>query len=327
MKIIALLPVKNEAWILPTFISSVEPIVDKIIAIDDGSTDDSKKILKNAGALVIDNPFSTRRGWAEYKIRQKLLDLGREHGGTHFICIDADEALTTPFLTEGKKLLSAMSPGDRYSLTWLSLWKNKSKYRDDESVWGNLHKHVIFCDDGITNFINPENVDYNTDSGQRPHLVGPTPVVTGKKVKKIPLESGALLHYQFVNWDRFQWKQVHKRCLELIQRPSDARRINNTYRITLDSPAKCSDIPPQWVEHIQQPQNIVTELWQKNEVCNWLDDYGYEFFEPLQMWHITELNINFIKNMGRRPQSKTYPNWLIQLNGLRHRVKRNLEKN
>ena len=43
MKIIALLPFKNEEWILPTFLSNVLPIVDEIISLDDSSTDNSKK--------------------------------------------------------------------------------------------------------------------------------------------------------------------------------------------------------------------------------------------------------------------------------------------
>ena len=37
MKVIALLPFKNEEWILPTYLSNVLPIVDEIIALDDNS--------------------------------------------------------------------------------------------------------------------------------------------------------------------------------------------------------------------------------------------------------------------------------------------------
>ena len=39
MKVIALIPFKNEGWILPTYLSNVLPVVDEIIGIDDGSTD------------------------------------------------------------------------------------------------------------------------------------------------------------------------------------------------------------------------------------------------------------------------------------------------
>ena len=52
MKIIALLPFKNEEWILPSYLHNTTKIVDEIISIDDGSIDNSDKILKDAGAKV-----------------------------------------------------------------------------------------------------------------------------------------------------------------------------------------------------------------------------------------------------------------------------------
>ena len=49
MKVIALIPFKNEGWILPTYLSNVLPVVDEIIGIDDGSTDNSRQIMEDAG--------------------------------------------------------------------------------------------------------------------------------------------------------------------------------------------------------------------------------------------------------------------------------------
>ena len=43
MKIIALLPFKNEEWILPSYLHNTTKIVDEIISIDDGSIDNSAK--------------------------------------------------------------------------------------------------------------------------------------------------------------------------------------------------------------------------------------------------------------------------------------------
>ena len=45
MKVIALLPFKNEEWCLPAYLHNTKVIADEIIAIDDGSTDNSVKIL------------------------------------------------------------------------------------------------------------------------------------------------------------------------------------------------------------------------------------------------------------------------------------------
>ena len=46
MKVISLLPFKNEEWVLPTYLHSIKRLSDEIIAIDDGSTDNSVKILE-----------------------------------------------------------------------------------------------------------------------------------------------------------------------------------------------------------------------------------------------------------------------------------------
>lgn len=52
MKVIALLPFKNEAWILPAYLSSIKQIADEIIALDDGSTDGGDQLLLRNGAIV-----------------------------------------------------------------------------------------------------------------------------------------------------------------------------------------------------------------------------------------------------------------------------------
>ena len=52
MKVISLLPFKNEEWVLPSYLYSIKRLSDEIIAIDDGSTDDSVQILEGAGAKV-----------------------------------------------------------------------------------------------------------------------------------------------------------------------------------------------------------------------------------------------------------------------------------
>ena len=39
-------------WVLPSYLHSIKRLSDEIIAIDDGSTDNSVKILEDAGAQV-----------------------------------------------------------------------------------------------------------------------------------------------------------------------------------------------------------------------------------------------------------------------------------
>ena len=98
MKVVALLPFKNENWVLPSYLHSVTEIVDEIIAIDDGSIDNSAEILKDAGAKVYSSEKlkNFNSGWSEGSIRAELLKLGRESGATHYVCLDADETFTNP---------------------------------------------------------------------------------------------------------------------------------------------------------------------------------------------------------------------------------------
>ena len=46
MKLIAACNFKNEEWILPTWLERTSQFADGIVALDDGSTDNTLKILR-----------------------------------------------------------------------------------------------------------------------------------------------------------------------------------------------------------------------------------------------------------------------------------------
>ncbi|MEO5357096.1 MAG: hypothetical protein H7844_07350 [Nitrospirae bacterium YQR-1] len=300
MKIIALLPVKNEAWILPTYLSSIKPVVDEIIAIDDNSTDSSREMLLSAGAVVFDNEEKVKTGWAEHSIRVKLLHYGRQRGGTHFICLDADEAFTGNFAAKIPYYLKMLNPGQKFLMQWLALWKFPFFYRDDTSVWSNNFKDFMFCDDRKSEH------DYAFLGVGR--TVGKC---TPENTIKISPSEGAVFHFQFVPWERFQIKQAWYRCSELIESPKEAVRINSVYAITKDDPnAKLTAVPPDWLDCLDIPENMnnLHGGWYLDEIFNFFETYGIRFFEPLEIWHISELKNEFIKHTGREPKPVTSHN-------------------
>ena len=295
MKIVALLPFKNEAWCLPSYLHNTLKVVDEIIAIDDGSIDDSAKILKDAGAKVYsaDNLRNFNSGWSEGSIRAELLKLGRESGGTHFVCLDADESFTNNFVEISKESISQLRPGEKIAMQWLALWKSYTHYRHDSTVWSNNWKDFIVAD-------SPE-LTYN--SKQHMHL-GRTPLGDHESGKShwisYPPNYAAVMHFQFSVYNNFQLKQCWLRCSELIQEPGTEGAINAKYSITLlDQGVGLQEMPKEWYDGVPFPtvDNFDSE-WNEDKflrkdllpgIMKYFDDYGADYFKGLDIWHIPQL--------------------------------------
>tara|TARA_B100000378_G_scaffold165425_1_gene133191 strand:- start:602 stop:1528 length:927 start_codon:yes stop_codon:yes gene_type:complete len=308
MKVIALLPFRNEEWCLPSYLHNTTKIVDEIIAIDDGSIDSSAKILEDAGAKVYSSEklIKFNSGWSEGSIRAELLKLGREAGGTHFVCLDADETFTNPLVENFQELIPQLQPGEKMSLQWLALWKSYSSYRHDATVWSNNWKDFVVCDD--------PSLSYNHN--QHMH-VGRTPVsvsdINNESWRRLENEHGAVMHFQFSAYNNFQLKQCWLRCSELIQEPHNFQGINIKYSITLlEQNVGLEEMPKSWYDGIVLPkvENFDPE-WKDSSfvradllpgIYKYFEDYGVEFFENLNIWHVPQLRNYFIKQTGRMPR-------------------------
>ena len=308
MKVIALLPFKNEEWCLPSYLHNTTKIVDEIIAIDDGSIDNSVKILEDAGAKVYSSEklIKFNSGWSEGSIRAELLKLGREAGGTHFVCLDADETFTNPLIDNFLELIPQLQPGEKMSLQWLALWKSYTSYRHDATVWSNNWKDFVVCDE--------PSLSYNHN--QHMHL-GRTPVsasdVNNQSWRRLENDHGAVMHFQFSAYNNFQLKQCWLRCSELIQEPYNSQGINIKYSITLlEQNVGLEEMPKSWYDKIVLPkvENFDPE-WKDSSfvradllpgIYKYFEDYGVEFFENLNIWHVPQLRNYFIKQTGRMPR-------------------------
>lgn len=309
MKIIALLPFKNEEWILPTYISDLSGIVDQIIGIDDGSTDKSVQILEEAGALVFKNENTIKTGWAEHNIRQKLLQLGRQHGGTHFVCLDADEIFNLDFRRKAREIISSLSPGQAVSMKWTTLWKSLYTERID-SVYKNLYKDFIFCDD--------TQLEY-------PYAFLGVKRTPSKESHTIKVDGGnSVFHFQYVNFQKNQLKQAWYMCSELVKGERSVKRINLTYAITLDGKhVKTQAVDQNQYASILLPkeQLIDSENWHLCEIKRMFNEHGISFFEPLNIWGIKQLQNIFLETFQRKPKIKTFSKTLVYANKTRHLVK------
>ena len=312
MKTVVLIPVKNEEWILESTLKNISPYVDHIIIADQNSTDRTVAICNTfENVKVISNPYTGHSN----KVRWLLLDEARKLGKHNLIiCIDADEMLSPHAIQEMQTLIRTgkANPGDAFHFWWVQLWKGTKRYMN-EGAWKDSYKNIAFIDNEGHNEYK-KNVVINDHTSRIPD----TNILNEIKV------SLPFLHFHFVAWDRTQLKQAWYRSCELINGKRDSRRINNAYRITLmDGNIPSHPVQDAWVEGLILPSNLnnVTNSWHLSEILGFFDTYGIEFFEDLQIWHISVLQEEFIKRTGRSPQSKTYPRLVIFLNDIKNSIR------
>jgi len=270
MKIIALMPVKNEGWILDYTLTCLKDFVDEIIVLENDSIDNTPDILEKHDVTVINKTFS-----AFGSRRKELLHVGREHGGTHFVFLDADEIFTADLRKDFRDLLKKMKPGQKMMLRWLTMWKSPFVYRNDNSVWSNNFKDFIFCEDDISDFDDTVVHEPRTPGDNNPS-------------RMIKLETyGGVMHYNFVPWEHVQAKQEWCRYNELVKNLNSARIIASRYKITEDDPtAKVSPIEAAWIEGYTIPVGLenVKSGWHLDAVRQMEQQYGEMFFLKLKIW-------------------------------------------
>ena len=104
----------------------------------------------------------------------------------------------------------------------------------------------------------------------------------GEKKIRIGMNKGAILHYQFSNWESFQLKQCWYRCSELIQ--SDGKNhqeINKKYKITLENDSSVNNfknlittkkLPEKYYENINLPnidEIYLQSSWRLGQINEW----------------------------------------------------------
>lgn len=282
-KFVGLVPVRNEEIMLAQCLKALAKYTDAIILLDDFSTDQTVAI---AEALVQEcniERIIKKKTWYrdEPGDKNKLLQAGREIGGTHFIVIDADEMLTSNFLKNNKlrTKVAQLQPGDTLALCWIQLWRSVNYYRFDDSVWTWNYKTIIFADSPHavyrSGFIHTAPIPYG---------------LQGKKLQFKGYECG-LLHFQFVNWRNLLIKQAWYRCLERIRYVhKPIQEINARYAASKDERnigRKPSN--PAWFENYDFFDVSIfekPELWREAQIMEWFEKYGIHYFQGLDIWDI-----------------------------------------
>jgi hypothetical protein len=296
LKTIALLPIRNEAAMLPFSLDCLSKCCDVVMVYDQDSSDSSRDICRQFPRVTL---LESNTAAVCEVGRWKLLDAARDFDGENFLwCTDADE-LISPSLF--RAFLEAerdrLTPGTVVEGMFYHLWGRVDRYRDDGSPYAPYWKGFGLVDDRRSDFDRSEALPLHQSR---------VPLREGQPV--VQSESLRVLHLQWLRFRENQLKQVWYRCSELLdgRKPAD---INERYSITLPpARVKTSTVPDAWVEGLSFPalqDNGTT--WQEREVLDWLTQHGPERFEKLEIWHVPELEKVFRDRVGRRPRpDKSY---------------------
>ena len=304
MKIIGLVPVRNEAWVLPHSLASLSGFCDIIIVSDQNSDDESREICRRFPKVLLLESTECR---ISTQVRWQLFDAARGYDGCNLMwCTDADElvapAASREFFATRR---DDLTPGTIVECMFIHPWHSPTRYREYHWGYAPHFKALAFVDD--------RRMDYDRS---RPNSIHEprVPIDSARSV----LRAGELhvLHLQWLLAGRTQMRQAWYRCRELLD-GKPALAINESYATTLpDSGIHTVEMPASWAEGLTFPDLAIDreQSWNERDILAWFDQHGPEFFERLEIWHIPVLRQAFVRRVGRRPRpDRSYrPPWPVR---------------
>jgi glycosyltransferase involved in cell wall biosynthesis len=283
MNKIVVMPVRNEAWILPHTLPMLTQFADHIIVADQKSTDATRTILNRFPKVrVIENPAT----YHSSNVRKLLLAEARTIPGLNAIfSFDADELPTATILSkEFRHMLETSAPGTSFALEWVQLWRSTHYYRNDNSVWTNNWKHFGFIDDRQANYDTLHVINDHT------HRIPAACLANAQRVDTVKV-----LHYQFVDFARMLAKQRLYRLTEFLQRPGNPRRKSFTINaLYIDAKnehgLKRRPVPTAWTRdheneyHFMEAPQPTSATWYETEATRLLQQCAPRDLQWLDIW-------------------------------------------
>jgi glycosyl transferase family 2 len=302
MKVVALMPVRNEAWVLPHSLACLSAFCDAILVNDQNSDDDSRAICRRFPKVQL---LESPEALVCEQARWQLLDAARGYEGHNLLWwSDADELVAPAAI---RRYLDAhrdaLTPGTAIEARFVHPWGRIEQYRVHHWAYGPHWKEVALVDD--------RRIDYDRTS--RLPLHQPRVPVDGVAAR-LRAESVHILHLQWLLARRNQMRQAWYRCREYLDGGKTAAQINELYSITLPgADLRTAPTPAEWIEGLTFPDPSIDRepTWQERDVFEWFDRRTPLYFEPLEIWHIPELHDAFRRYAGRspRPDRSYRPPW------------------
>jgi hypothetical protein len=225
MKLVALMPVRNEAWVLGLSARAALAWCDAICILLHSCTDNSFQIIadiqreyapRRVSWTIEDNPQ-----WDEMAHRQYLLNDARDMGATHIAIVDADEILTGNLLDTVRRRIEELPPGHILQLPGYNLRGSIDRYHAN-GVWANRWFSAAFQDDPRLGW-----------SGDRFHAREPQGMAL-RPSRPVAQGEGGILHLWGASERRLRAKHALYKITERLRWPAKpVSEIDGQYNLAI----------------------------------------------------------------------------------------------
>jgi hypothetical protein len=297
VKLIGLMPVRNEAWVLGLSARVALMWCDELVillhACTDGTSDIVRGLIQEFAERI--NPIWDRDPtWDEMAHRQTILEAARWCGATHIAIIDADEVLTgnllAKYTSEPDSMMRFRHTTDMLrtgQLLQLPLYNLRGGIDrcHANGLWGNRLVSLAFADDPALGW-----------SGDKFHAREPQ----GKPLRPFPpikQGEGGVMHLWGASERRLLAKHALYKVTERLRWPDKrVRDIDFEYSQCVTGgtgiPPECwtfNSVPESWwapYQHLMKYLDIDAEPWQETEVRRLVDLYGRARFAGLDLFGV-----------------------------------------
>lgn len=281
MKLIGLMPARNEDWVIRASARAALQWCDHLIVLDHASTDRTAEFvtevsLEHPGRLTV---LSKADEWHEMAHRQLMLDTARTLGATHIAIVDADEVVTANITGQMKQMVFDTPSGSMLVLPGYNLRGSIWDYHLN-GLWGQRWFSVAF----------PDSEDISWSAwGDSFHHREPRTVFDSYA----PLKQGAggIMHLWGVTERRLRAKHALYKMTERRRWPmKSVLEIERQYNAAIYEPKEQSwaygSIPEAWWAQRQWWLNELATPWQAAECQRLYEKYGAGAFRDLDLFGV-----------------------------------------
>ncbi len=292
MKLIALMPVRNEAWVLGLSARVALMWCDALVLLlhecDELRSVQIVQQLEHAEGERV-RVLAEQGPWDEMRHRQRMLEEARKMGATHIALVDADEILTGNLVIPARGFdLYGFIPkcaGQILQLPGYNLRGSLDRYHSS-GIWGKRWFSVAFADDPRLHW-----------SGDKFHQREPTGAPL-RNYRPIAQWQGGVMHLWGISERRLRAKHAWYKITERLRFPDKpVSAIDEMYSWAVcglsqrDCPATWTfgTVPASWwapYAHLMGYLDVEAEPWQEQACRDAIKQYGAGMFAGLDLFGV-----------------------------------------